>query len=218
MEENVPIFYKGKEEAIRMENSVLLEVVFNGGIRKIMSAYSTSGRKNPNDHLAWGQPGLHYKYDFYVLICLEILVTRFYKGLRKWVYNLKDIFLNRGRIVTRVLEIHMISNFIGQSCSKNWKNTSRRRNEDGDLDGYFGCWWLCSLSYHWGGARKSSLALTVRCKTSIRIFGNDAWLLELRVVRVYSSVLKGLIKESSEKHSGHVRGGLVRQNKRLTVK
>lgn len=59
MEENVPIFYKGKEEAIRMENSVLLEVVFNGGIRKIMSAYSISGRKNPSDHLAWGQPGLH---------------------------------------------------------------------------------------------------------------------------------------------------------------
>lgn len=45
---------------------------------------------------------------------------RFYKGLGKWVYTLKDdFFLNRDRIVTRVLEIHLISNSIGQSCFKN---------------------------------------------------------------------------------------------------
>lgn len=47
-----------------MENSVLLEVVFSGGIRKIMSAYWTSEKKNPNGQLACGQPGLHCKYDF----------------------------------------------------------------------------------------------------------------------------------------------------------
>lgn len=56
-------FYKGKEEAIRMENSVLLELVFNGGIKRLC-AYSTSGKKNPNDHPAWSQQGLHCKYDF----------------------------------------------------------------------------------------------------------------------------------------------------------
>lgn len=37
-------------------------------------------------------------------------------------------------------------------------------------------------------------------------------------MRVYSSILKGLIKENSEKHSGHARGRLVRQNEWLTVK
>lgn len=40
-------FYKGKEEAIRMENSVLLELVFNGGIRRLCLPTQPVGKRIP---------------------------------------------------------------------------------------------------------------------------------------------------------------------------